>query len=125
MLSSLQGQAPGLEAAGQGGARNDDGGLPRALWGKERVEKRYHVTPAQMEEMRRLRGEDEDKWTRGRLAERFGCSSIFVGMVCQASERRLEKVRRGEERVRRRWGVRRTNARWERRRRREGWERDE
>lgn len=39
------------------------------------------LTPAQIEELQRLRTQDPLHWTRKRLAERYGCSPYYVGIV--------------------------------------------
>lgn len=90
---------------------------------REPYEKKYHLTGKEIEEMRRLRREDPDKWTRVRLAEKFGCSQFFVGMVVKAPEK-AERVGAEHERARARWGNRRRMAREDRSRRKEGWGRD-
>lgn len=87
--------------------------------------KSYHLTPADMEEMRALRQGDEVKWTRSRLAERFQCSQFFVAMVVQASEGRVKAHFAAQRSVEGRWGPRRRKARVERRKRKEGWGRGE
>ncbi|KAF2875625.1 mitochondrial ribosomal protein subunit L20-domain-containing protein [Massariosphaeria phaeospora] len=86
-------------------------------------EKKYHVSAADVEEMRRLRAANPRVWTRVRLAERFGCSQFFVGMVAK-NEGVAEKRRMEDEKVRVGWGRRRREAREDRGRRREGWGRD-
>ncbi|KAI9684742.1 MAG: hypothetical protein M1829_000117 [Trizodia sp. TS-e1964] len=88
-------------------------------------EKKYHLTPADVQEMRALRAQDETTWTRERLAEKFGCSPYFVGIVAGASEAWKEQGRSRLEAVKARWGARRRDAREERIKRKEGWLRDE
>lgn len=73
--------------------------------------------------MRALRAQDPDKWTRARLAEKFGCSQFFVGMVAKAPEK-AEKVAREHEDARARWGRIRREAREDRGRRKALWGRD-
>ncbi|KAH7136070.1 mitochondrial ribosomal protein subunit L20-domain-containing protein [Dendryphion nanum] len=87
-------------------------------------EKKYHLTEADIEEMRKLRSRDPEKWTRVRLAEKFGCSQYFVGMVAKNGGK-AERVEREHERSRARWGNRKRMAREDRGRRKEGWGRDE
>ncbi|KAF2655138.1 hypothetical protein K491DRAFT_599403 [Lophiostoma macrostomum CBS 122681] len=95
--------------------------LPAAV--RAPYEKTYHVTPEQIEEMRALREEDPGRWTRVRLAERFGCSQFFVGMVAK-NEGAAGKVAGEHERARSRWGSRRREAREDRGRRKAIWGRD-
>ncbi|KAI9887196.1 MAG: hypothetical protein M1823_001023 [Watsoniomyces obsoletus] len=93
-------------------------------------QKQYHLTQADIDEMRRLRVEDPDAWTRGKLAHKFNCSKFFVGMVLQAgklpgAKERHEKHLQELEDLQSRWGRRRREAREDRVRRRELWGRDE
>ncbi|KAF2257746.1 hypothetical protein CC78DRAFT_538303 [Lojkania enalia] len=87
-------------------------------------EKKYHLADKEIEEIRRLRLSDPDKWTRARLAEKFGCSQFFVGLVVKSHEK-AERVEAEHERMRTRWGARRRAAREDRSRRKEMWGRDE
>ena len=63
------------------------------------------------------------RWTRVRLAEKFGCSQFFVGMVAK-NEGKAEWVEKEHERARNKWGERRREARHEKERRKEMWGRD-
>ncbi|TKA30807.1 hypothetical protein B0A50_02527 [Salinomyces thailandicus] len=85
--------------------------------------KKYHLTPAQVEEIRRLREEDPRKWTRVRLAEKFECSQFFVGLCCSAPQIKEAQDRELEE-IKRRWGRRKTEAREARAERKKLWGRD-
>lgn len=58
-----------------------------------------------------------------KLAEKFGCSQFFVGMVAK-DEGAAERVAREHERSRAKWGERRREARSGRERRKELWGRD-
>lgn len=79
----------------------------------------YNLTAADIKEMKQLRQEDPETWTVNKLAEKFGCSVIFVKMAAPAPENHLENVKRKLERRESRWGAIRTNAREERKRRTE------
>lgn len=70
-----------------------------------------------------MRREDPNKWTRVRLAEKFGCSQFFVGMVAKNGEK-AQRVEEEHARSRARWGSRRREARVGRERRKELWGRD-
>ncbi|KAF3008553.1 hypothetical protein E8E13_006880 [Curvularia kusanoi] len=96
-------------------------GLPSPV--RKPYEKKYHLDAAKIEEIRRLRLSDPEQWTRVRLAEKFGCSQFFVGMVVQAREK-ARRVAMEQEGMRERWGKRRREAREERERRKELWGRD-
>ncbi|KAI9789114.1 MAG: hypothetical protein M1816_006364 [Peltula sp. TS41687] len=87
--------------------------------------KSYHLTETDIAEIRRLRQKDPDMWTRTKLAKKFKCSSLFVGIVCQATKERLEQRAEALEAIKARWGKKRTMAREDRVRRRELWGRDE
>ncbi|KAF1843115.1 uncharacterized protein K460DRAFT_290322 [Cucurbitaria berberidis CBS 394.84] len=95
--------------------------LPAPL--RQPYEKRYHLTAQEIEEIRQLRLSDPDKWTRVRLAEKFGCSQFFVGMIVKVPEK-AEKVSAEHEAARRKWGQRRRTAREDRERRKVLWGRD-
>ena len=88
-------------------------------------EKKYHLGEKEIEEIRRLRTQDPYKWTRKVLAEKFGCSQFFVGMVGEASGEKKEMEREKIEAIKERWGRRRRYAREDRSKRREMWGRDE
>ncbi|PUU83931.1 mitochondrial ribosomal protein subunit L20-domain-containing protein [Tuber borchii] len=84
-------------------------------------EKKYHLTPTDFSRMRSLRKSNPNVWTRGKLAEEFGTSRFFAGMIAEADDKRKEKMWAKMEKVKERWGPRRRNARIDRARRREGW----
>ncbi|KAI9312441.1 mitochondrial ribosomal protein subunit L20-domain-containing protein [Dichotomocladium elegans] len=48
-------------------------------------QKKYNLTEAQIAEMRQLRLEDPATWTRKKLAEKFGCSELFVSIASPAA----------------------------------------
>ncbi|KAH8701303.1 mitochondrial ribosomal protein subunit L20-domain-containing protein [Phaeosphaeriaceae sp. PMI808] len=91
---------------------------------RQPYEKKYHLSEAEIAEIRKLRTQDPRLWTRVRLAEKFGCSQFFVGMVVQARGRAKE-VEKEHAEARKRWGVKRRTAREDRARRKERWGRDE
>jgi len=90
-------------------------------------EKKYHLTPTDFTEMRKLRAEDPTKWTRSRLAERFQCTSLFVSRVTgdSVTVEYKREARREHGEARAKWGKRRREAREDRERRKEAWGRDE
>ncbi|CAO2653323.1 Nn.00g027340.m01.CDS01 [Neocucurbitaria sp. VM-36] len=87
---------------------------------RQPYEKKYHLSAQEIEEIRRLRQSDPGTWTRVKLAEKFGCSQFFVGMVAKAPEK-ADQVSREHEDARRRWGQRRRIAREDRERRKVLW----
>ncbi|KAF2824884.1 hypothetical protein CC86DRAFT_371373 [Ophiobolus disseminans] len=86
-------------------------------------EKKYHLTDKEIGEIRQLRTQDPYTWTRVKLAEKFGCSQFFVGMVVKVPARAKE-VAKEHEADRRKWGVRRREAREDREKRKEAWGRE-
>ena len=85
-------------------------------------EKRYHVTEAQMEEMRRLRKEDPVAWSVTALAKKFDCSRIFVSFVTEGlSEEQQKQQKMVTEVIKSRWGTKRRIAREDRALRKERW----
>lgn len=69
--------------------------MPRAV--RAPYKKAYNLTPQDFEQMRKLRQEDEEYWTRSKLAQRFQCTQFFAGMVVQASDDRLKKLKQEQE----------------------------
>ena len=103
---------------------NDPGkNLPPSI--RERSEKKYHLREKEIEEIRRLRTQDPNKWTQNKLAEKFQCSQFFIGMISKAPKERLVRAQKELEKVKDRWGQKRRHAREDRQKRRELWGRDE
>jgi len=101
--------------------------------GKERLappvrkpyEKKYHLTTADFEEMRRLRGEDPLAWSVKKLAKKFDCSGILVSLATEGLARKKQEMQKAvTEAVKSRWGAKRMVAREDRQLRREQWYRD-
>jgi len=90
---------------------------------KEAQAKKYHLGPAEIGEMKKLREENPRYWSRTRLAKKFDCSAFFVSIAAKNEEMGLEDRRRDEE-ARKRWGPRKRAAKNDRIRRRELWGRD-
>lgn len=95
--------------------------LPAPL--RQPYEKKYHLSAGEIAEIRQLRSSDPNAWTRVKLAEKFGCSQFFVGMVAKAPEKAASLNKEHEE-ARRRWGARRKIAKEDRERRKVLWGRD-
>ncbi|KAF4983243.1 hypothetical protein FDECE_17342 [Fusarium decemcellulare] len=77
----------------------------------------YNLSAADIKEMKRLRAEDPVKWSVNELAEKFGCSTIFVKMAAPAPASHLKNLEAKKERREARWGAIRTQAREDRKRR--------
>lgn len=69
--------------------------------------------------------EDPFTWSRKKLAEKFDCSQLFVGMVAQASQVKKDEERAKLEEVKLKWGPKKRFAREDRGKRRVLWGRDE
>jgi len=84
-----------------------------------------HMTDSDIEAMKELRTEHPAKWTRSKLAAKFGCSKTFVSLVAGLKKSEWKKKVRGMEKehenVRSNWGVRKSMLRKVRARRREFW----
>lgn len=92
---------------------------------REPYEKRYHVTPEEMDEMRELRKEDPYKWSVTQLAKKYDCSRVFVGWVVEGiAKEKGQQQRIVTEVVKSRWGQKRRIAREDRAIRKERWYRD-
>jgi hypothetical protein len=86
---------------------------------------RYHLSEEDVEEMRRLRELDPEKWSRLKLARKFNCSSWFVAYSCGGPKEKAEAERAKLEAIKARWGPKRRMAREDRVKRREAAYRDE
>ena len=87
--------------------------------------RKYHLEPKEISEIRRLRDLDPFKYTRIKLAEQFGCTPYFVGIVAPTTKKKKDHENKILEQIKSRWGKRRTEAREDRKKRRELWGRDE
>jgi hypothetical protein len=99
----------------------DSDPMPPSL--KKIEEKKYHITPEQVAEMQALRQEDSKTWTIDKLAEKYGCSTLFVRICAknrEAGKAHYERI----EAVKARWGRKRMLARQDRRRRKDLWGQD-
>ncbi|KAK0754630.1 mitochondrial ribosomal protein subunit L20-domain-containing protein [Schizothecium vesticola] len=79
----------------------------------------YHLSEADVAEMRRLRAEDPVKNSVTALATRFGCAKLFVMMCCTSSLEHRIKMKEAFAEVRAKWGPRKAKAFEDRQRR---WE---
>ncbi|KAJ5710740.1 hypothetical protein N7488_004896 [Penicillium malachiteum] len=92
---------------------------------KTEAQRKYHLNPSDIEEIRTLRLADPMTWSRHKLAKRFECSPLFIAMVCEASPEKKQIQKQVLEAVQSRWGPKRRMAREDRQLRREAWGRDE
>ncbi|GAA5826638.1 hypothetical protein JCM11251_002830 [Rhodosporidiobolus azoricus] len=89
----------------------------------------HTLSPAQIAELQSLRRSSPQRWTRSKLATKFGVSPQVVGTLGwgegsegRAAEReRKEVVERRKEKVENGWGWKKSIAREERKRRRDMW----
>ncbi|KAH9080241.1 mitochondrial ribosomal protein subunit L20-domain-containing protein [Lactarius deliciosus] len=86
---------------------------------------RPRLSDDKITEMQRLRMQDPKRYTRQRLAEKFGCSSAFVSYVAPLarSEKKaaLERRERTHEKARARWGEKAALIHEIRKKRKEYW----
>ncbi|KAK2755427.1 hypothetical protein CKAH01_01319 [Colletotrichum kahawae] len=80
---------------------------------------RYHLTPADVAEIRRLRAADPTRWSVSALARKFDCSEVFVTICTPAPREHKEKLAQKLDTVKEGWGKIRTKAREDRSRRKE------
>ena len=99
--------------------------LPPAVVKPKLNYQRHHLSEEDVAEIRRLRLTDPERWTRIKLARKFNCSSLFVGICCEATEEKKTAERAKLEAVKARWGPKRRMAREDRLKRREAVYRDE
>lgn len=83
--------------------------------------KKYHLTQADVEEVRRLRASDPWFWSQHKLAAKFDCSKFFISRISSAPEEKKEVQRQVLEAVKARWGPRRLMAREDRKIRKATW----
>jgi len=94
--------------------------------------KPFHIskmlTQEDVEEIRRLRGENPKKWSVEALRTKFGCTSVMVMHICKkvSKEKGLKKAH-WDKKMRNiaSWGKRKREAMDARQRRKEMWLRDE
>ncbi|KAI1332639.1 mitochondrial ribosomal protein subunit L20-domain-containing protein [Xylariaceae sp. FL0255] len=105
-------------ASSSSASSSTDPKLPPVARKSELVEKKYHVTREQVEEMRALRAEDPQKWSVLNLCRKYDCTPMFVIMCCKTSPEYQARERKRREAIRARWGAVRTKAHEEKRKRR-------
>ncbi|KAI9031858.1 mitochondrial ribosomal protein subunit L20-domain-containing protein [Phycomyces nitens] len=84
---------------------------------KKSVTESKVLSESEKEEMRQLRTQDPERWTRKRLAEKFGCSELFVGINAPTTKRTVSV----EEEPTKEYGYRRQLIRKNREKRKELW----
>ncbi|RPA75370.1 hypothetical protein BJ508DRAFT_418166 [Ascobolus immersus RN42] len=84
-------------------------------------EKKYHLKPEDFAKIRELRKADPVTNTRKALAEQFGCSPFFIGMVAEATKEHKIEMHFKQKKMMKRWGRIRTKARAEKAKRKAGW----
>lgn len=93
--------------------------LPPPL--RQPATKKYHLTPEDVSEIKRLRQEDPETWSRKALAEKFRCSPFFIGMVAEADSVQKEEQMEKREAVRKTWSRGKQEIRRQRGVRRDSW----
>ncbi|KAI9596171.1 mitochondrial ribosomal protein subunit L20-domain-containing protein [Syncephalis fuscata] len=85
------------------------------------VEKKFHLTAADKEAMRTLRAQDPVHWTQKRLAEKFGCSRLFVALTAPCPDAQRQVLTKKVEETREGHGYKRRLIGLNRQRRRQLW----
>jgi Mitochondrial ribosomal protein subunit L20 len=80
---------------------------------------KYHLTPEDVAEIRRLRDDDPVTWSINNLAKKFQCAPVFIATVARTPRDHKATMEARLERVKSRWGPRKTKARNERKKRKE------
>jgi hypothetical protein len=81
--------------------------------------KTYHLTEADVAEMRRLRATDPVTNSVTALATRYKCPKLFVVMCCHSNAKHQEEMAARKEAVRAKWGPRKAAAMEDRKRRKQ------
>lgn len=99
--------------------------LPPLLRPSAYVKEPPRVTPEQILEIRRLRREDPEKYSRSRLAEMFNCTTHFVAQVAALPPTQRKQFWKRQEQeheeIRERWGKRKSLIMDIRKKRRAFW----
>jgi len=95
--------------------------LPPPLHGSVPPEKKYHLSEAQINDIRRLRAADPIANTRSKLAKQFNTTSWFISSVSKITKERKQKLDEEIEKQRGGWGERKRIAVDVRKKRRDFW----
>lgn len=99
--------------------------LPPLLRPSAYVKEPPRVTSEQIKEIRRLRRENPEKYSRTKLAEMFNCTSHFIAQIAAlppTKRKEFTKTRsEAHEKVRQRWGEKKSLFMDIRKKRREFW----
>lgn len=105
--------------------KSNNGHLPPLLRPSAYVKEPPRLGTKQIEEIRRLRQEDPEKYSRGKLANMFNCTTHFIAQVAAlppTKRKQFTKRREKEhEKIREGWGERKTLFVDIRKKRREFW----
>ncbi|QHS74671.1 mitochondrial 54S ribosomal protein mL58 [Saccharomyces paradoxus] len=95
---------------------------PNVLVGKSTVNgKTYHLGPHEIDEIKRLRHENPQKYTRKFLAAKYGISPLFVSIISKPSEQHVQDMGSRLQEIQSRWKDKRHVAREDRKRRKLLW----
>ncbi|CAG8522424.1 10956_t:CDS:1 [Funneliformis caledonium] len=84
-------------------------------------EKSYHLTQEQVKEIQQLREQNPVKWSRKKLAEKFECSQLYIGIIAPVSKERRAQLEEEKNAEIEEMGWKKRFIRKERVRRREIW----
>lgn len=87
----------------------------------QRKEKTHHLNGDDVAEIKRLRNEDPEKYTRKALAQKFGVSPLFISLVSSAPASRTTAMAERLELIKQNWHPKRALAREDRKKRKVLW----
>nr|CAG8465493.1 9946_t:CDS:1 [Entrophospora candida] len=93
--------------------------LPPPL--KKIQKKKYHLTDTDINSIKELRQKDPDKWTRSKLAKKFNCSQMYIGIVAPTTEERKARLKEQLMEQYSKMGYKKKFIKEERLRRRDMW----
>lgn len=83
--------------------------------------KKYHLNPQEIEQIRSLREENPEKYTRKGLARQFNVSPLFISIVTNAPNERIKEMDTRLAHIKSKWHEKRAAAREDRKKRKELW----
>ncbi|KAF2224253.1 mitochondrial ribosomal protein subunit L20-domain-containing protein [Elsinoe ampelina] len=83
-------------------------------------ERKYHLGPDDVQEIRKLRAMDPKQWTVKRLAKFFDCNEFFIRLCASSPEAKAEEDAKIDA-IKGRWGRTKREAREDRQKRKELW----
>lgn len=88
-------------------------------------EKKYHLSPKDVEEIQRLRASEPYTYTKKVLAEKFNVSPFTISLVSDVSKERKQDMDDRLAQIKQGWSKGKAQARLDRKKRQQYWYRDE